>query len=51
MIILSFRGFNILLPVGYDVQTVPEPLTILGAGSAIAFGTAFKRKLAKAKKQ
>ncbi len=32
-------------------QPVPEPLTILGAGTAIAFGTAFKRKLAKAKKK
>ena len=30
-------------------QTVPEPLTILGAGTAVAFGTSFKRKLAKAK--
>lgn len=29
---------------------VPEPLTILGAGAAISFGTAFKRKLGKAKK-
>lgn len=28
---------------------VPEPLTILGAGTAIAFGGAFKRKLAKKK--
>ncbi|WP_416336918.1 PEP-CTERM sorting domain-containing protein [Crocosphaera sp. UHCC 0190] len=24
---------------------VPEPLTILGAGTAVAFGSAFKRKL------
>uniref|UniRef100_UPI0018E53D54 PEP-CTERM sorting domain-containing protein n=1 Tax=Cyanothece sp. BG0011 TaxID=2082950 RepID=UPI0018E53D54 len=31
-------------------QPVPEPLTILGAGAAISFGTAFKRKLGKAKK-
>ena len=30
---------------------VPEPLTILGAGTAIAFGAGFKRKLAKAKKK
>ncbi|MGK7942327.1 MAG: PEP-CTERM sorting domain-containing protein [Crocosphaera sp.] len=29
---------------------VPEPLTILGAGAAISFGTAFKRKLGQAKK-
>ncbi|WP_420911668.1 PEP-CTERM sorting domain-containing protein [Rippkaea orientalis] len=26
---------------------VPEPLTILGAGTAIGFGATFKRKLAK----
>ena len=31
--------------------TVPEPLTILGAGAAIGFGTAFKRKLARANKK
>ncbi len=30
-------------------QPVPEPLTILGAGAAVAFGTSFKRKLGKAK--
>ncbi|WP_048753665.1 PEP-CTERM sorting domain-containing protein, partial [Crocosphaera watsonii] len=30
---------------------VPEPLTILGAGTAIAFGVGFKRKLGKAKKK
>ena len=28
-------------------QPVPEPLTILGAGTAIGFGAFFKRKLAK----
>ncbi len=33
------------------VMVVPEPLTILGVGTAIAFGTDFKRKLAKAKKK
>ena len=36
----------------FDIQTthaVPEPLTILGAGTAISFGAAFKRKLAKKK--
>ena len=32
-------------------QPIPEPLTILGAGTAIAFGAGFKRKLAKAKKK
>ncbi|EAZ91910.1 PEP-CTERM sorting domain-containing protein [Crocosphaera chwakensis] len=31
-------------------KPVPEPLTILGAGAAISFGTAFKRKLGKANK-
>ncbi|MEA5508410.1 PEP-CTERM sorting domain-containing protein [Crocosphaera sp. UHCC 0190] len=30
-------------------SAVPEPLTILGAGAAISFGTAFKRKLAQKK--
>ncbi|WP_035829475.1 PEP-CTERM sorting domain-containing protein [Crocosphaera watsonii] len=34
-----------------QLQAVPEPLTILGAGTAIAFGTGFKRKLGKAKKK
>ncbi|HAC66371.1 MAG TPA: hypothetical protein DCF68_23260 [Cyanothece sp. UBA12306] len=29
------------------IGTVPEPLTILGSGAAIGFGTLFKRKLAK----
>ncbi|HAC62941.1 MAG TPA: PEP-CTERM sorting domain-containing protein [Cyanothece sp. UBA12306] len=29
--------------------TVPEPLTMLGAGAAAAFGVSFKRKLAKSK--
>ncbi len=32
-----------------QVQAVPEPLTILGAGAAISFGAGFKRKLAKKK--
>lgn len=31
----------------YDLKAVPEPLTMLGAGAAIAFGGAFKRKLGK----
>ncbi|MGK7956329.1 MAG: PEP-CTERM sorting domain-containing protein [Crocosphaera sp.] len=31
------------------VDVVPEPLTILGAGTAIAFGAKFKRKLASKK--
>ena len=36
-----------------DIQfstAVPEPLTIFGVGTAVAFGTAFKRKLRKAQK-
>ncbi|MGK7958554.1 MAG: PEP-CTERM sorting domain-containing protein [Crocosphaera sp.] len=33
------------------VKSVPEPLTILGTGTAIAFGATFKRKLAKTKSQ
>ncbi|MDJ0729534.1 MAG: PEP-CTERM sorting domain-containing protein [Crocosphaera sp.] len=33
-----------------ETTAVPEPLTILGAGAAISFGTAFKRKLGQGKK-
>ncbi len=33
----------------FSTQVVPEPLTILGAGTAIVFEAGFKRKLAKAK--
>ncbi len=32
-------------------QAVPEPLTILGAGTAVAFGAGFKRKLNKSPKK
>ena len=32
------------LTVETDVQSVPEPLTMLGASAAVAFGAAFKRK-------
>lgn len=35
----------------YPTGVVPEPLTILGAGTAIAFGASFKSKLAKARKK
>lgn len=35
----------------FSQQTVPEPLTMLGAGTAIAFGGAFKRKLGKQDKK
>ncbi|EAZ88513.1 PEP-CTERM sorting domain-containing protein [Crocosphaera chwakensis] len=34
-----------------DVQSVPEPLTILGAGVAVGFGILFKRELSKKKKK
>ena len=34
-----------------EIRAVPEPLTILGTGTAIAFGAGFKRKLAKTKKK
>ncbi len=33
------------------LEVVPEPLTIFGGGTAIAFGAGFKRKLAKVKKK
>ncbi|MDJ0661811.1 MAG: PEP-CTERM sorting domain-containing protein [Crocosphaera sp.] len=45
------NGGLVLDNVKLENAPVPEPLTILGAGTAIAFGTGFKRKLAKAKKQ
>ncbi len=32
-----------------SIKSVPEPLTILGVGTAIALGTGFKRKLGKVK--
>lgn len=37
----------------YEVtlQVVPEPITMLGAGAAVAFGGAFKRKLGKKDKK
>lgn len=47
---LSSSGFQTNFDnVTLDATAVPEPLTILGAGTAIAFGASFKRKLAKAK--
>ena len=39
------------ITIGTRQQVVPEPLTILGAGVAVAFGTGFKRKLANANKK
>ncbi len=38
------------LGMGLIATPVPEPLSILGAGTALAFGVGFKRKLNKAKK-
>jgi len=37
--------------IGNMNYAVPEPLTILGAATAIAFGTAFKRRSAQSKKR
>ena len=49
---IEFDGSGAISGVVFtEFQAVPEPLTILGAGSAIAFGASFKRKLAKAKKK
>ncbi len=31
----------------WTAEAVPEPLTILGVGTALTFGTGFKRRLAK----
>ena len=49
----SLSGSN---PAGHGIgignmtyQAVPEPLTLLGAATAIAFGTAFKRRSAQSK--
>ncbi|WP_241392545.1 PEP-CTERM sorting domain-containing protein [Rippkaea orientalis] len=36
-------------PTGTPVGVVPEPLTILGAGTALEFSTTFKRKLTQKK--
>ncbi|WP_198648890.1 PEP-CTERM sorting domain-containing protein [Cyanothece sp. BG0011] len=33
------------------LEVVPEPITMLGAGAAVAFGGAFKRKLGKKDKK
>ena len=35
----------------YNGTAVPEPLTMLGAATAVGFGTAFKRRLAKVTKE
>ncbi len=46
----SLPGRNYAFAV-QQTATVPEPLTILGAATAVAFGTGFKRKLGKANKK
>ncbi|EAZ87929.1 PEP-CTERM sorting domain-containing protein [Crocosphaera chwakensis] len=47
---LPTEGFQVKIS-NVTVKQVPEPLTMLGTGSALAFGTVFKRKLAKTKKK
>ncbi len=44
-------SYNPTISSQFTVEVVPEPLTILGAGTAIVFGASFKRKLVKAKKK
>ncbi|EAZ88408.1 hypothetical protein CY0110_06399 [Crocosphaera chwakensis CCY0110] len=44
---LSSSEITAIRENGFGV--VPEPLTILGTGTAVAFGTGFKRKLAQKK--
>ncbi len=48
---ITHNGPNQLSTSSLQVNAVPEPLTILGAGTAIAFGGAFKRKLGKKDKK
>ncbi len=48
---LPFYAMSSIQTVEETTTPIPEPLTILGAGTAIAFGAGFKRKLAKAKKK
>ena len=44
----GFEGETLAID-NFVIAPVPEPLTILGAGTAIAFGTTFKRKLKESK--
>ncbi|MDJ0659644.1 MAG: PEP-CTERM sorting domain-containing protein [Crocosphaera sp.] len=46
--VLPFSGFD---SGTYVATVVPEPLTVLGAVTALALGTGFKRELRKAKKR
>ena len=47
----SFSTFGvnqgIVINASENSQPIPEPLTMLGASTAIAFGAAFKRRKAK----
>lgn len=47
--IFTINGLELEGPTVSVSEPVPEPLTLLGAGAAIAFGTGFKRKLKKRK--
>ena len=44
---IEFIGTGTTITAGhrFSVTAVPEPLTMLGAATAVGFGTAFKRKL------
>lgn len=44
-------NFNNADALRIDVTPVPEPLTVLGAGTAVGFGAFFKRRLAKNQKK
>lgn len=41
------RDYQDMVVLVRNIEAVPEPLTILGVGTALGFGTFFKRKLAK----
>lgn len=45
--ILSFNSIRQNGSYSATIETVPEPLTILGSAAALGFGVAFKRKYAK----
>ena len=47
----SKNGYSLTIPGSINFSLVPEPLTILGAGTAIGFGAFFKRTINKKKKK
>ena len=47
----TINVFSETYAIATEVQTITDPLTILGAGAAIAFGAGFKRKLGKVKQK